>query len=110
GPSTQGAAFAMVAGIADGRVGGGGLSLNHSGARLDLGADAAAWHLVPIDADSALVAEVRTNARWLAWRHEDDSSQRDLTLGAQLAAGSGRQLSPWVRGGVDVALQMGGRP
>ena len=99
------AVYGMSAGIGRARLSGGGLGVDLGDAAASVRVQGAAWHLRPLDQDPAMIAEVRGIGHAdVARLGADLNGGGGLVLGlsGQVAAGSDRQLKPFVRAGLAI--------
>lgn len=103
-------AFVAGYGISHSHVLGGGGSVERREAAWDARADAAAWRLVPLDGDAALITELRLLGQVDLFDLEEGAARRRLALGGTFSVGTDRQLAPFVRGGLQLTARLDGRP
>lgn len=95
--------FGSGAGLAEGWVAGGGLGAEAERDRLSLSAEAGAFRYRPLDGsvNTSVEARLRGTAQL--------QPGPGLALACELATGSNRLLSPWVRGGLALTGHLSGR-
>lgn len=105
---TDVAGFLASAGLGASWLAGGGAALTRAEERWDLFADAALWRIVPLDRSPGLIAEVRATGRVDVMDLERADSRHVIAVAGQLAAGRNRQLSPYVRAGLELTARIDG--
>jgi hypothetical protein len=105
---TDVAVFASSAGLGVSWLAGGGAAFTRIDDGWDVVADAAVWRIAPLDRAPGVIAELRTAGRVDVMDLERSDSRHVIAVGAQLAAGRDRQLSPYLRGGVELTARIDG--
>ncbi len=88
-------------------ISGGAAGIGHDAARVQLRADTGLWRMRSLDGASHLVWETRAMADWPLLEVDRLDHVQIWKLSGNLGAGTDRQLSPWLRGGLALSVHTG---